>query len=72
MQEEDGCDEGEGEDKNDKWISVELKISRKPKEYNTTRRHRRKVKRESIAWGMNSTTAVKDETHTLNPGESSV
>ena len=69
MQEEDGCDEGEGEDKNDKWISVELKIFRK---YNTTPRYIRKVKRKSIAWGMNSTTAVQYKTHTLNPGESSV
>jgi hypothetical protein len=69
VQEEDGCDEGEGEDKNDKWISVELKNFR---QYNTTPRYRRKVKRESIAWGMNSTTAVKYKTHTLNPGESSV
>ena len=36
VQEEDGCNEGEGEDKNDKWVSVELEKFRKP---NSTTRH---------------------------------
>lgn len=61
MQEEDGCNEGEGEDKNDKWVSVELEKFRKPKQYNTTPRHRRKTQRKSTEWDMNDTTGEKDK-----------
>jgi len=74
MQEENRCDEGEGEDRNDKWVSVELKRFCKPKPHN---RHK-DVDVECGAkvrigiWTIQEQEKMRRKTHTLNPGQSSV